>query len=97
MIACQVFSFLSALFCVCVICEKQLAHGDLLDQQGCNFKKEKKKEKKITHFIKVSQINVPCQWQIEPSLFLQNMKQFFFVQKTQIFPAFMNVEKFLYF
>lgn len=46
MIACQVFSFLSALFCVCVICEKQLAHGDLLDQQGCNFKKEKKKEKK---------------------------------------------------
>lgn len=78
---------------MCVICEKQLAYGDLLDQQGCNLKKEKKKEKKITHFIKASQINAPCQWQIEPSLFWQNMKQFFFVDFH--IRAFMNVEMFL--
>lgn len=28
---------------MCVICEKQLAYGDLLDQQGCNLKKRKEK------------------------------------------------------
>lgn len=77
---------------MCVICEKQLAHGDLLDQQGCNLKKEKKKEKNHTfHKSQPDQSTLP----------VANRTQSVFAKYETIFfvdfhiRAFMNVEKFL--
>lgn len=93
MIACQVFSFLSALFCVCVICEKQLAHGDLLDQQGCNFKKEKKKEKKYHTFHKSQpdQCTLPVANRTQ-SLFAK-YETIFFCTENPDFPSFYECRK----